>query len=120
MSNEHDFDPNKAGDSVIPTAVLVGIDEASIEILTLYLEITGWRCIVGSSVAGLAIDSSHLVFIEEGVFRSELLPELAKYRDDLPFVLIGKSPKAASSDNRLHYLTTPLELKAVETVIERM
>jgi hypothetical protein len=116
----HDVDPNKVGDRVVPTATLVGIDEASIEVLTLYLEIIGWRCIVGSSVADLAIDHSHLAFIDESVLSHELLHDLAQYRNDLPIVLIGASLMNVPPDNRFHYLTTPLELKAVETIIERI
>lgn len=120
VSDQIVFDSTQSGNRDTQTATLAGVDKESVEVLALFLEIVGWQCVVVQSTSAVAINSSQLLIIDDDMFRRDLLPQLIQYRGDLPIALIGKSPKAAPPEPRFHYLTTPLNVKEIERIIEQI
>jgi hypothetical protein len=116
-----DADWNEEGHT--PTAALVGVKGDSLEVLTLFLELSGWQCVVRPDVEGLSISAYQLVFIDEDVFHSGLQSRLAGYAEDLPIVLIAKSPARHPTrllETGFPSLTVPLDLRAIEAIIENI
>jgi hypothetical protein len=118
LSDQIVFDPDRAGNREFQTAALAGINKESVELLTLYLEIVGWQCIVVQSASASTINSFQLLIIDNDLFHRDMMPQIDEYRTDLPIISIGESQKANLPGPRFHYLATPLSIKDIERIIE--
>lgn len=123
LSDNDAVDQHWVTNSRTPKAAVLGINGDSLEILALFLELSGWQRVIRSNAVGLNIDSFQLVFIDEDVFHSGRNSLFGDCREDLPIVLIGKSPTRRPTrilENRFPYLTAPLDVRAIETIIENL
>jgi hypothetical protein len=118
LSDQIVFEPKRAGNGESQTAALVGIKKETVELLTLYLEIVGWQCIVVQSVSASTINSFQLLIIDDALFHRDMMPQIDDYRTDLPIISIGESQKANPPGPRFNYLATPLSIKDIERIIE--
>lgn len=123
LSDNDDIDADWDGEGHTLMAALVGVKGDALEVLTLFLGLSGWQCVVRPDAEDLSINAFQLVFMDEDIFHSDLKPRLAGYAEGSPIVLIAKSPGGRPtqlSETKFPYLTVPLDLRAIETIIENL